>query len=64
VNIFFHQTNRSYSIPEALQICSEYIYIKTGKIVQIKLNLNNPEEVKLFEKACQVCLEWFEQETQ
>ena len=63
MRIFFNGlTEKSYSIQDALAICQEYIYIKTAQRVQLKLNINDPEEIKLFEKACQSALYWYETE--
>jgi hypothetical protein len=59
---FNNQSSRTYTIEDALAICQEYIYVKTRKVVRLKLNINNLEEVKLFEEACQSALHWYETE--
>jgi hypothetical protein len=63
MRIFFNGIpERSYSIHDALSICQEFIYVKTGQRIQIKLDVNNPEEMKLFREACQSALNWYETE--
>jgi hypothetical protein len=63
MRIFFNGIpDRSYTIEDALAICQEYVYVHTRQRVQLKLDMNNPEEIKLFEQACQSALDWYETE--
>jgi hypothetical protein len=52
--------NRTYMLEDVLEIMRHYIYMKKGIHVQLKLNMNNPKEVELFEKAAAITLDWYE----
>ena len=48
--------NGKYPLPFVVQLIQLYIYEQKGERVNISLNLNDPKEKELFEKAANIVL--------